>query len=100
PCPLLPTLCPYTTLFRSEARSKRRAGAALRALLELGARDVAVLRDGVEQRIATQELVVGDRFVVRPGEKIATDGVVEQGNSAVRSEEHTSELQSRFDLVC
>jgi len=66
-----------------EARSKRRAGAALRALLELGARDVAVLRDGVEQRIATQELVVGDRFVVRPGEKIATDGVVEQGNSAV-----------------
>src|SRR5699024_8439164 len=83
PCPLLPTLCPYTTLFRSEARSKRRAGAALRALLDLGARDVTVLRDGVEQRIATTELAVGDRFVVRPGEKIATDGVVEQGNSAL-----------------
>src|SRR5699024_8432392 len=57
-----------------EARSKRRAGAALRALLDLGARDVTVLRDGIEQRISTAELAVGDRFVVRPGEKIATDG--------------------------
>ena len=66
-----------------EARSKRRAGAALRALLELGAKDVAVLRDGVEQRIPIDGLAVGDRFVVRPGERIATDGVVEQGTSAV-----------------
>ncbi|MEV6642656.1 heavy metal translocating P-type ATPase [Amycolatopsis sp. NPDC051371] len=66
-----------------EARSKRRAGAALRALLELGAKDVAVLRDGGEQRIPVDELVVGDRFVVRPGEKVATDGVVEDGGSAI-----------------
>ena len=62
-----------------EARSKRQAGAALRALLELGAKDVAVLRDGRERRIPSDQLVVGDRFVVRPGEKIATDGVVEEG---------------------
>ncbi|HET9516265.1 MAG TPA: heavy metal translocating P-type ATPase, partial [Actinoplanes sp.] len=66
-----------------EARSKRRAGAALRALLELGAKDVAVLRDGVEIRVPVDALVVGDRFVVRPGEKVATDGVVEDGASAV-----------------
>ncbi len=66
-----------------EARSKRRAGAALRALLELGAKDVAVLRDGREERISVDQLRVGDRFVVRPGEKIATDGVVEEGSSAV-----------------
>ncbi|GAA0901379.1 heavy metal translocating P-type ATPase [Pseudonocardia zijingensis] len=66
-----------------EARSKRRAGAALRALLELGAKDVAVLRDGAETRIPVEELSVGDRFVVRPGEKIATDGVVDEGSSAV-----------------
>jgi len=66
-----------------EARAKRRAGAALRALLELGAKDVAVLRDGVEIRIPTEQLAVEDRFVVRPGEKIATDGVVEEGSSAV-----------------
>jgi Cu+-exporting ATPase len=66
-----------------EARAKRRAGAALRALLELGARDVAVLRDGHEVRVSTDQLVVGDRFVVRPGEKIATDGVVDEGTSAV-----------------
>ncbi len=66
-----------------EARSKRRAGAALRALLELGAKDVTVLRDGAQVRIAADQLVVGDRFVVRPGEKIATDGVVEDGSSAV-----------------
>ncbi len=66
-----------------EARSKRRAGAALRALMELGAKDVAVLRDGREVRIPTDRLAVGDRFVVRPGEKIATDGVVEEGTSAV-----------------
>jgi len=66
-----------------EARSKRRAGAALRALLELGAKDVWVLRAGREERIPVDRLVVGDRFVVRPGEKVATDGVVEQGSSAV-----------------
>ncbi|CAM5493775.1 Cadmium-translocating P-type ATPase OS=Streptomyces tendae OX=1932 GN=cadA PE=3 SV=1 [Streptomyces tendae] len=66
-----------------EARSKRRAGAALRALLELGAKDVAVLRDGREVRIPVARLAVGDRFVVRPGEKIATDGTVTEGASAV-----------------
>ena len=66
-----------------EARSKRRAGAALRALLELGAKDVAVLRDGIEHRVPIDGLAVGDRFVVRPGERIATDGVIEQGTSAV-----------------
>ncbi|MGD9795867.1 MAG: heavy metal translocating P-type ATPase, partial [Acidimicrobiia bacterium] len=66
-----------------EARAKRRSGAALRALMALGAKDVAVLRDGHEQRIAIGELVVGDRFVVRPGEKIATDGIVDDGSSAV-----------------
>lgn len=66
-----------------EKRSKRAAGAALRALLELGAKDVAVLRDGVETRIPVEQLAVGDEFVVRPGEKIATDGVVVDGVSAV-----------------
>ncbi|HEY0499560.1 MAG TPA: heavy metal translocating P-type ATPase [Kutzneria sp.] len=66
-----------------EARSKRRSGAALRALLELGAKDVAVLRDGRERRIPLGELRVGDEFVVRPGEKIATDGVIAEGSSAV-----------------
>ncbi len=66
-----------------EARAKRRSGAALRALLDLGAKDVAVLRDGGEVRLPIGELAVGDRFVVRPGEKIATDGVVEEGTSAV-----------------
>ncbi|MGI5488330.1 heavy metal translocating P-type ATPase [Microtetraspora malaysiensis] len=74
-----------------EARSKRRAGAALRALLELGAKDVAVLRDGVEVRIPSDELAVGDRFVVRPGEKIATDGVIEEGTSAVDASMLTGE---------
>ncbi len=66
-----------------EARSKRRAGAALRALLDLGAKEVAVLEDGTEQRIPVGDLVVGMRFLVRPGEKVATDGVVEEGTSAV-----------------
>jgi len=66
-----------------EARAKRRSGAALRALLELGAKDVAVLRDGVETRIPIGQLAVGDHFVVRPGEKIATDGEVVEGTSAV-----------------
>jgi Cu+-exporting ATPase len=66
-----------------EKRSKRRAGAALRALLELGAKDVAVLRGGTETRVPVADLAVGDEFVVRPGEKIATDGVVVTGSSAV-----------------
>ncbi|MGH3771456.1 MAG: heavy metal translocating P-type ATPase, partial [Pseudonocardiaceae bacterium] len=66
-----------------ETRSKRRAGAALRALFELGASDVAVLRGGREMRIPIEALVIGDEFVVRPGEKIATDGEVVEGSSAV-----------------
>ncbi|OBA73589.1 copper-translocating P-type ATPase, partial [Mycolicibacterium elephantis] len=74
-----------------EARAKRRAGAALRALLELGAKDVVVLRGGAEQRIPVDQLAVGDQFVVRPGEKIATDGVVVQGNSAVDASMLTGE---------
>jgi Cu+-exporting ATPase len=74
-----------------EARSKRLAGAALRALLELGAKDVAVIRGGVETRIPTDQLAVDDRFVVRPGEKIATDGVVEEGSSAVDASMLTGE---------
>jgi len=74
-----------------EARSKRRAGAALHALLELGAKDVTVLRDGREQRIGVDQLIVGDEFVVRPGEKIATDGVVTDGSSAVDASMLTGE---------
>ncbi|MFN3004167.1 heavy metal translocating P-type ATPase [Mycolicibacterium wolinskyi] len=74
-----------------EARSKRRAGAALRALLELGAKDVAVRRNGAEQRIPIDQLAVGDEFVVRPGEKIATDGVVVDGSSAVDASMLTGE---------
>jgi P-type Cu+ transporter len=67
-----------------EARAKRRAGAALTALLELGAKDVSVLgADGSERRVPVEQLAVGDRFVVRPGEKVATDGIVEEGRSAV-----------------
>ena len=67
-----------------EARAKRRAGAALTALLELGAKDVAVLDpDGAERRVPVEQLKVSERFVVRPGEKVATDGVVEEGTSAV-----------------
>ncbi|MEV6172639.1 heavy metal translocating P-type ATPase [Streptomyces sp. NPDC051954] len=74
-----------------EARSKRRAGAALRALMELGAKDVAVLRDGREVRIPVARLAVGDRFVVRPGEKVATDGTVVEGSSAVDASMLTGE---------
>ncbi|NEW49219.1 copper-translocating P-type ATPase [Nocardia cyriacigeorgica] len=74
-----------------EARSKRRAGAALRALLELGAKEVSVLRGGSEQRIPVEQLAVGDRFVVRPGEKIATDGVIVEGSSAVDASMLTGE---------
>jgi Cu+-exporting ATPase len=67
-----------------EARAKRRAGAALEALLELGAKDVAILgADGSERRVPVEQLQVGDHFVVRPGEKVATDGIVEQGVSAI-----------------
>jgi P-type Cu+ transporter len=66
-----------------EARAKRRAGDAIRALMDLGAKDVAVLRDGIEVRIPVEELMVGDLFVVRPGEKIATDGEVTDGASAI-----------------
>jgi Cu+-exporting ATPase len=78
-----------------EARSKRASGAALRALLDLGAKDVAVLRDGPggpqEVRVPTDALAVGDLFVVRPGEKIATDGVVVEGSSAVDASMLTGE---------
>ena len=66
-----------------EARAKRRTGAALRTLLDLGAKDVVVLRNGAEERIAIDQLAVGDTFVARPGEKIATDGVITEGSSAV-----------------
>ncbi|MER5414864.1 heavy metal translocating P-type ATPase [Streptomyces virginiae] len=74
-----------------EARSKRKAGAALKALLELGAKDVVVLRTGQEVRIPVSALTVGDRFVVRPGEKIATDGTVVEGGSAVDASMLTGE---------
>ena len=74
-----------------EKRSQRQAGAALRALLELGAKEVSVLRGGVETKIPVEELQVGDEFVVRPGEKIATDGVVVSGTSAVDASMLTGE---------
>ncbi|MFE9643664.1 heavy metal translocating P-type ATPase [Streptomyces sp. NPDC006365] len=74
-----------------EARSKRSAGAALRALMELGARDVSVLREGLEVRVPVADLKVGDRFVVRPGEKVATDGTVVEGTSAVDASMLTGE---------
>jgi Cu+-exporting ATPase len=74
-----------------EARAKRRSGAALRALLSMGARDVAVLRNGQEVRLPVEQLAVGELFVVRPGEKIATDGVVESGSSAVDTSMLTGE---------
>ncbi|MCA0156614.1 heavy metal translocating P-type ATPase [Tsukamurella sp. M9C] len=74
-----------------EKRSKRRAGAALRALLELGAKEVSVLRDGAEVKIGVDELRADDEFIVRPGEKIATDGVVVSGTSAVDASMLTGE---------
>ncbi|WP_328394031.1 heavy metal translocating P-type ATPase [Streptomyces sp. NBC_00390] len=74
-----------------EAKSKRKAGAALRALMELGAKDVSVLRGGKEVRIPVAELAVGDRFVLRPGEKVATDGTVVVGASAVDASMLTGE---------
>lgn len=66
-----------------EARAKARAGDALRALLDRGAKRATLLRDGMEREIPADQLVPGDLFVVRPGEKIATDGVVRSGASAV-----------------
>ncbi len=74
-----------------EKRSKRQAGAALRALLELGTKEVSVLRGGAEAKIAVDDLLAGDEFVVRPGEKIATDGVVVSGTSAVDASMLTGE---------
>ncbi|WP_182172444.1 heavy metal translocating P-type ATPase [Flaviflexus equikiangi] len=74
-----------------EKRSKREAGSAMRALMEMGAKDVSVLRDGVETRLPISQLTVGDEFVVRPGEKIATDGVVVSGRSAVDASMLTGE---------
>jgi P-type Cu+ transporter len=74
-----------------EARARRRSGAALRALLSLGAKDAAVLRDGTEVRVPVAELAVGEEFVVRPGEKIAADGIVSSGHSAVDTSMLTGE---------
>jgi Cu+-exporting ATPase len=74
-----------------EARSKRKAGAALKTLLHLGAKDVTLLRDGTEVTVPTGELRIGDRFLVRPGEKIATDGTVVEGTSAVDASMLTGE---------
>ncbi|HEY7879191.1 MAG TPA: heavy metal translocating P-type ATPase, partial [Streptosporangiaceae bacterium] len=74
-----------------EARARRRSGAALRALLSLGAKDVAVRRDGTEVRIPVAELAVGDEFAVRPGETIAADGIVIAGRSAVDTSMLTGE---------
>jgi P-type Cu+ transporter len=74
-----------------EARAKRRSGAALRALLALGAKDVAVLRDGTEVRVPAEQLAAGEQFTVRPGEKIAADGIVVGGRSAVDTSMLTGE---------
>lgn len=75
----------------AESRAKHSAGAALRALLTLGAKDAAVLRDGAEVRVPMAELHVGDVFVVRPGERVATDGVVVEGASALDTSALTGE---------
>jgi Cu+-exporting ATPase len=74
-----------------EAKAKRSSGAALRALLELGVKDVGIMRDGVETRVPVDQLAVGDVFVVRPGEKVATDGVVVSGTSAIDASMLTGE---------
>ncbi|NKE10730.1 MULTISPECIES: heavy metal translocating P-type ATPase [Kocuria] len=74
-----------------EKKSKRQAGAALRALMEMGAKEVSVLRNGSEQRIRVEDLAVGDQFLVRPGEKVATDGVVVKGRSAIDASMLTGE---------
>src|SRR5581483_11425526 len=84
----LETAAAVTTLILAgryfEARAKRRAGSALRALLELGAREAAILdADGGERRVPVEQLRAGDRFVVRPGEQVASAGIVEDGRSAV-----------------
>ena len=74
-----------------EVRAKRRASQAVRALLEVGAKDAALLRGGAEVRVPVAQLRVGDEFVVRPGERIATDGVVVSGTSAVDTSTITGE---------
>jgi Cu+-exporting ATPase len=74
-----------------EARAKRQSGAALRALLDMGAKDVAVIRAGAEERVPIDQLALDDVFVVRPGEKVATDGVVITGASAVDASMLTGE---------
>jgi Cu+-exporting ATPase len=74
-----------------EANAKKRSGAALRAMLNMGAKDVAVLREGGEVRLPVDQLVVGDIFIVRPGEKVATDGVVTEGTAAVDASMLTGE---------
>jgi P-type Cu+ transporter len=74
-----------------EARAKRRSGDAIRALLELGAKEACVLRKGAEVLVPVEQVGVGERFVVRPGEKIATDGVIESGSSAVEASMLTGE---------
>ncbi|MER5641793.1 heavy metal translocating P-type ATPase [Kitasatospora sp. NPDC002227] len=74
-----------------EVRSKRKAGSALRALLELGSKDVAILRGGREERVPVGQLAVGDVFVVRPGEKVATDGIITEGTSAIDASMLTGE---------
>ena len=74
-----------------EAKAKRSSGAALRALLELGVKDVGIMRDGVETRVPVDHLALGDVFVVRPGEKVATDGVVVSGTSAIDASMLTGE---------
>jgi Cu+-exporting ATPase len=66
-----------------EGRARRRSGDAIRALLALGAREARLLREGTERLVPVDELTTGDLFVVRPGEKIATDGIVERGESAI-----------------
>jgi len=78
-----------------ESRAKVRSSDALRSLALLGAKSVAVLRDGSEQRIAVDDLAAGDLFVVRPGEKIATDGVIAEGSSAVDASLVTGEAMPR-----
>ena len=74
-----------------EARAKTRSNAAITALLEMGAKEASVLRDGAEVRVAAGSLVVGDLFVVRPGEKVATDGTVVEGGSAIDASMLTGE---------